>query len=119
MNVFLQRIRASSTLQNVCESRFPVRASGLTASKDLIRPKDFLKLIASLEKSLVTSVQFDRIHSDFVKLRFSNVETPKAVKVALDRLEPVMADAGWWKLEAVFSPSAKTLSLDFIRNKPE
>ena len=119
MNVFLQRIKSSASIQNVCESRFPTRAVNVTASKDLIRPNAFHKLIASLEKTLATSVQFDRIRSDSIKLRFTEVETPKAMKASLDRLEPLVAAAGWWKLEAVYNPAAKTLSLDFTRNKPE
>jgi hypothetical protein len=107
MNVFLKRIKASTS---IVESRFIPLSSSVQPSQ-----ANTVKLIASLERVFGTRAEYDLLSKTRMKLHFNSVNPRKSIQASLDDVEERLCSAGWLRVDSEYHPNDKYLTLDLFR----
>lgn len=115
MNTFLERIRSSILKPLICETRFPTASKRVCAAKIVSDP--FHAATASLQKSIHADSMAYTPKSGSFGVTYCGVVSPDSLTAALNKMEPIVSAAGWWKMEGSYDPNYLELSLEFTRIK--
>lgn len=114
MNVFLDRIRSSISAPEVCEVRFPSTAT--TRSVALTKSPLFVKACSKLLQEFKLRQEGCTETHASATLTLSGSLKASSLDKILNSLEPVVASAGWSKMEAIHSSTRGMLTLKFQRS---